>query len=150
MKNLETIISNRKVRITLSIVGVIILALLVFHAGVVVGSHRGLPSRDNANRGAMNRGFRSSFLPNGFELPHGSMQNGHGAVGTITTVALPELTIDTREGVSTSILVSTSTLIRNMSAQNDTRFSVGDKIIVLGEADSQGRITAKIINVFPK
>lgn len=141
MKEFENIISSKKVRLIAGIIGVLILALLIFHAGVVFGSHRnsfGGPS----GRPGMDRGFRPPFLPGGFKLPHGFIQNDHGAVGAITAITLPTFTMETRDGTSRTILTSTSTMIRGMGA-----LSVGNKIVVLGEPDSQGRIRAKLIRI---
>lgn len=146
MKEFENIISSKKVRLIASIIGVLILALLIFHAGVVFGSHRnsfGGPS----GRPSMGRGFRPPFLPSGFELPHGFIPNNHGAVGTITAITLPIFTMETREGTSKTILVSTTTMIRGIEGGDTGALSVGNKIVVLGEPDSQGRISAKLIRI---
>ncbi len=146
MKNFEKITSSRKVRFAAGTIGALILALLVFRAGVVVGSHRG------QFRGDLSRehGFRSPFFLGNFEMPHGFLQDGHGAVGSITAITLPTFLIETRDGANQTILISTSTLIRDMHAPDaTTTLSVGDRIIVLGDPDNQGRINARIINVFP-
>lgn len=146
MKEFENSISSKKVRLIAGSIGALILAFLIFHAGVVFGSHHdsfGSPS----GRSAMGRGFRPPFLPGGFELPHGFIPNTHGAVGSITSVTLPTLLMETREGTSKTILISTTTMVRNMRGADTTAFSVGNKIIVLGEPDSQGRIDAKLIRI---
>ena len=148
MKEFENIISSKKVRLTAGVIGALILALLIFHAGVVFGSHRnsfGGPS----SRSGMNRGFRPPFLPSGFELPHGFIPNSHGAVGTITAITLPTLTMETREGTSQTILVGTSTMVRDMRDGTTTTLSVGNQIIVIGQPDSRGRIDAKLIRMLP-
>ncbi len=144
MKNFHDFLSSKKVRLTAGVVGAFFLAALIFHAGVVVGSHRG-----TFGRFGMERGFRSSFFPGGFELPHGFMFGTHGAVGTITAVTLPTLTLQTREGTNETILVDTSTIIRNMGAADTKALATGTQAIVLGEPDSQGRIDAKLIRILP-
>ncbi len=146
MKEFENIISSKKVRLTACVIGVIVLALLIFHAGVVFGSHRnsfGGPS----GRPSMDRGFRPPFFPNGFELPRSFIPNSHGAVGSITAITLPTLTMETREGTSKTIFVGTSTMIQSTKDTDAKTLSVGNKIIVLGESDSQGRIDAKLIRI---
>ena len=142
MKNFTDAVSSPKGRWTIGVVGALVLALLIFHAGVVVGSHRGQFGRSD-----MNRGFRPSFLPEGFELPHGFIPNTHGAVGEITAVTLPNVTMKAREGTYQTILVSTSTVIRSMDSTDTKSLSVGNKIIVLGEPDGQGRINATLIRI---
>ena len=146
MKEFENIVSSKKVRLTVGIIGALILALLIFHAGVVFGSHRnsfGGPS----DRSGMDRGFRPPFMPDGFEMPRGFIPNKHGAVGAITAITLPTFTMETREGTSKTILVSTSTMIRSMGGADAKALLVGNKIIVLGEPDNQGRIDAKLIRI---
>lgn len=141
MKKIEQFVASKKVRVGAGIFGALFVAALIFHAGVVVGAHRGRFDRT--------RGFRSPLFPSGFALPHGFIQDAHGAVGTITAVALPTFTMETRAGASQSILVGTSTLIRSMDQANEQALSVGSQVIVLGEPDSQGRIDAKLIRVLP-
>ncbi len=146
MKELENIVSSKKVRLAIGVIGALVLALLIFHAGVVFGSHRnsfGGPS----GRPSMGRGFRPPFLPGSFELPHGFIPNTHGAVGAITAITPPTFTMETREGTSKTIFVSTSTMIRSMRGADTTAFAIGNKIIVIGEPDSQGRIDATLIRV---
>ncbi len=129
---------------TAGIIGALLLAALIFHAGVVVGSHR-----EAFGRFGMERGFRSSFFPGGFELPYGSIPNTHGAVGTITAVTLPTRTLQTRDGTNETILVGTSTSIRDKGAADTKALIVGTQAIVLGEPDSQDRIDAKLIHILP-
>lgn len=141
MKNLEQFAASKKVRAGVGILGALFVAALIFHAGVVVGAHRGRFDRAHS--------FRSPLFPSGFALPHGFIPNAHGAVGTITAVTLPTFTMETRAGASQSIVVGTSTLIRSMGPANEKALSVGSQVIVLGEPDGQGRIDAKLIRVLP-
>ncbi len=149
MKEFKNIISSKKVRLTASVIGALILALLIFHAGVVFGSHRnsfGSPS----GRPDMGRGFRPPFMPGGFEMPRGFISSSHGAVGAITEITLPTFTMETREGTSQTIFISTSTIIRNIDdSTNTSALSIGNQIIVLGDANNEGRIDAKLIRILP-
>ena len=148
MKDFKNFISSKKVRLVAGVVGVVILSFLIFHAGVVFGTHHnsfGGPF----DRPNMGRGFRPPFFPGGFELPHGFMPNLHGAVGAITEITLPTLTMETREGTNQTIFVSTSTMIRNGDDSNMAALSVGSQIIVLGDTNSEGRIDAKLIRILP-
>ncbi len=132
-------------RVVVGVIGALILALLIFHAGVVVGSRR---DRFLFVRHGADRGFSFPFLLGGFALPYGGfIPNSHGAVGTITAVTLPTLSVETRGGTSETILVGTSTIIRNSGESTSLALSVGDQVVVLGEPDSQGRIDATLIRV---
>jgi hypothetical protein len=145
MKNINDIISSRKVRLTVLIIGTLLIAALIFHAGVVVGSHRAQFGRPSM----MDRGFRPSFAPEGFEIPHGFISNDHGAVGTITALTLPTFLMQTRDDETQTILVGTSTVIRSATSTTSPTLSVGSQVVVLGAPDSQGRIDAKLIRVLP-
>ncbi len=137
MEKIHALFSSRKARLIGISIGAILLAALIFHAGVVYGSHRSRFGRDDVTRG-----FRPPFFPGNFELPHGFLQNNHGAIGTITTISLPTFTMQTREGTSQTILMGSTTALRS----NKT-LAPGDEVIVLGEPDSQGRIDAMLIRV---
>ena len=149
MKYFEKMFASKKARWAACIILVIILAGLIFHAGVVVGSHRGQFRGGEFGNPGMRNGFRPPFFPEGFEMPHGFIQDGHGAVGTITALSLPTFQMQTREGINQTIFVSTSTIIRSGDAQNSTTLATGENVIVLGTPDSQNRIDAKIIRILP-
>ena len=144
MKNFRDIVQSKNARAAAAAFGALLLALLIFHAGVVFGSHRGPFNRPN-----LDRGFRSPFFPGNFELPHGFIPNNHGAVGTITALALPTFTMETRDGMAKTILVSTSTVIWSAGTAGAEALSEGARVTVLGVLDNAGRIDAKVIRVFP-
>ncbi|MFZ1075086.1 MAG: hypothetical protein WAN50_01800 [Minisyncoccia bacterium] len=143
MKTLEDFFASKKVRLTAIVFGGIILAFLIFHAGVEIGEHGG-----EFDRRGPDRDFRHPLLP-GVALPHEFIQNGHGAVGTITNVSLPTLTVSTPDGRNETILVSSSTMVRSIDGPATQHFSVGSQIVVLGEPDNQNRIDATFIRILP-
>jgi hypothetical protein len=141
MTHLDHFISSSRVRITLAIIGALVVLALVFHAGVAFGAHHGAWGRMSGDRG-----FRHPFFPQGFALPHGFIPNEHGAVGTVRSVS-PAVTIETRDGAIRPVAIATSTLVRARGEEGTTTLSVGDKVIVIGQVNEQGRIDAKFINV---
>lgn len=140
MRHLKEALSSKPLQWAVSIVGALVLVLLIFHAGMAFGSHRG----DSGRRG-QDRGFRHPFFPSGFELPHGFAPNNHGAVGIVTSVSLPTVVMQTRDGASQTIIVGTSTMIRG--ANGASSLSAGDHITVLGGSDEEGQIDAKLIRI---
>ena len=144
MNKFEELLSSHKMRATIAVFGFLFLGFLIFHAGVEIGEHRSAFGPRDADRD-----FRHPLLPPGVSLPHEFAPNDHGAVGTVTSVALPTLTIQTPDGTSQTILVSSSTVVRNMGSPNSESFSVGDNIVVLGEPDAQNRIDAKFVRIIP-
>ncbi len=142
MKKIEKMINSGKVRVIASIMGALILALLIFHAGIVVGSRHDLFGRHD-----MNHGFSFPFLLGDFMPSYGFIQNNHGSVGTIIAVTPTMLSIKTRAGTNRTILISTSTVIRGDNDVGITSLAAGDQIVVLGEPDSQDRLDAHFIHI---
>ena len=133
---------SKKVSVLLWALGEIILVFLVFHAGVSYGErrvfHRGLMSQ---TRNMHEFGFWShSFIP-----------QGHGVVGVITKVTLPQITIQTREGSTEVVTVGTSTLIRENSILSaPENLKVGVPVMVLGEPENTTeQFTASFITILP-
>lgn len=136
-------------RTILWVIGGVVVTFLIFHAGLVVGSHQGLRPRADGTE----RGFRPS-LGFGFgmpTLPDGYMPRGHGAVGVITSVALPTMMIEEPDGDSETVLLATTTLIDSASyAASSSALTAGMHVIVFGDPDeSVERINAKVIHVLP-
>ena len=149
MKDFKDVMSSKNARLVAGTIGAVILSFLIFHAGVVFGTHRN-PFGGPSDRPDMSRGFHPSFFPGDFEMPHGFIPNSHGAVGAITEITLPTFRMETREGTSQTISISTSTIIRNIDNSADTSaLSVGNQVIVLGDTNSEGRIDAKLIRILP-
>jgi hypothetical protein len=108
----------------------IILGLLIFHAGLIVGFH------DAQHRG-------KGFVP-----------GGHGAVGIITAIALPSVTLQTRDGGTTTILVASSTpILRASDELSPSALAVGDAVIVIGDpndTDDAGAVDARLVRIMPE
>lgn len=110
----------------------LVIALLIFHAGVAVGEHRA------------NSGF---FIARGGAafpfLPHSYMEGGHGVVGTISKLALPTTTITTRDGASEQVAITKETQIRDgAETLSPANLAVGEEVIVVGEPQDGDEGTA--------
>ncbi len=135
---------SRRTRMGLGILGGCIVVILIFNLGMLFEAERHGFERVPP----FNHGPGSFATPFGmFPLPHEFIEDGHGAVGTLTNVALPLLTLQTRTGSSETILVSTSTIIHGEATS--TTLSQGEAVIVLGEPDTQGYIEAQLIRILP-
>jgi hypothetical protein len=142
-----------RVKWSLAALAAVLVLLLTFDAGVSVGERH---AYDRASR------FGQAMPPpppDAGVLPHGFMPEEHGAVGTITQVALPLITLKTRSGETESIRVSTSTLVRQGSQTISTEgLSVGENVIIIGEpsqpnepgaGEQSEQIDARLIRVLP-
>jgi len=138
---------THNIRVTLWSAAAFLGLFLVFHAGIVVGSHQGLRPHGGVH------GFRPPFgAPTGFILPDGYIPRGHGAVGDIATVTLPTLTIVEPNGDIETVLVATSTIVDGPghAATSSSALRHGLRVIIFGDPDeSAERINAKVIHVLP-
>jgi hypothetical protein len=125
----------------------VIVALLIFHAGVVVGQHQPMRGRMNFASGAPSMpdtGMLSGIMPR-----QGYVEDGHGAVGTIATVTLPTFTMQSRDGMEQKIYAGTSTVVTGGLAPDRSALKSGQVIIVVGDPDDtdDGYLEARIIHI---
>lgn len=146
--NFKTLHTHPHVRKILIGLGIAIVALLIFQAGMMVGYHK---ARFAGNFG---NNFERNFLgprDHGMGMMFGKkMPGGHGAVGKIINIALPELTIAGPDNLEKTISIGTSTLVRRF--QDETQAStlkVGEFVVVIGNPTTAGQIEAKLIRVLP-
>ncbi|HEY5383158.1 MAG TPA: hypothetical protein VIJ88_01220 [Candidatus Paceibacterota bacterium] len=143
MATLEDYFFTKNTRYILWGVGAVIIALLIFHAGVVVGSHQSV-------RGRMVLQGSGTF--GGFIPSEAYVESGHGAVGTIESVALPTFLLQTRDGAVQKIYASTSTIVTGKGASGISSIISGETVIVIGDpddTDDQGYLDARIIHILP-
>ncbi len=147
---LKDIHKSKTVRGVLIGLGIAILVLVIFRAGMVAGYHRAHFSGqfgDNFSRnfmGPREGGFMKEFSDNHM-LP-----DGHGAVGEIVSLVPPVLVISEKDNIEKTVVVSTSTEVRKF---RDTiqlsDLKVGDFVVVLGNPNTNGQIEAKLIRNVP-
>jgi hypothetical protein len=120
----------------------VVVALLIFHAGVVVGSHKSM--RERPPQGA---GLGGMF---GFMPPQGFVENGHGAVGTIATVTLPTFTLQTRDGLTERVETGSSTDVTGGTTGTLGDLQSGQTVIIIGNPqtiDDQDDLDARMIHI---
>ena len=153
MATLEDYMFTKNTKWILWGLGALVLAALIFHAGVVVGSHdRGMPGHN------FDKAWFDAQIPFGggtLPLPQGFIPGGHGAFGTISSVALPAITVTTRDGVTLTVNVDSDTQIVGATPEgtsSPSALKVGDTIIVLGDPDdtsSSTAVDARLIRIVP-
>ncbi|MBU6321598.1 MAG: hypothetical protein KGI78_02200 [Patescibacteria group bacterium] len=132
--------TRRRLKIALAALGAVVVALLIFHAGVAVGSREALRAR-----GPRLFAFGSSTAG----LPHVFIVHGHGAIGSVTSVAQGSFTLLTRDGSSETVEIATTTAVRSASGEaSTTALAAGDTVLVLGAPASDGAIRADVIRIF--
>lgn len=80
----------------------------------------------------------------------GPMPGGHGAVGEIISIALPNIIVAGPDNLEKTIVIGTDTRIREFQSElNAEDLTVGDHIITLGEPNEEGQIEAKLVRLLP-
>ena len=147
--DLKNIHKSKTVRGVLMGLGVAVLVLVIFQAGIVAGYHKakfGARFGDNFERNFI--GSRGGGFGGRFPVP--DMPGGHGAVGKIVSISLPQMVVAGPDNLEKTVLVSTSTMTRKFRDEISVdQLKVSDFVVVLGNPDNDGMIEAKLIRVMP-
>ncbi len=137
---------SRRLSWALMALGGVLVLLLIFDAGFVLGSRHTLETR-GARMSIMQNGPGPNFGIGawGVSMPHGFAPDGHGAVGTIENISLPKVTITTRDGDDTKIILITP------QTKIEGQLEVGQQIIAIGEpgTTTEGQLTAVLVRILP-
>jgi hypothetical protein len=124
----------------------VIIALLIFSIGVIVGFHKASFERDWGEN--YERNF--SPKPNGPIFNPNNFPNADGAIGKIIKITLPTIIVEDKNHTEKIILLKDDTQIQEMRtpiAGNDLKMD--DFVVVIGTPNTQGQIEAKFIRVMP-
>jgi hypothetical protein len=146
---LEDIHQSKVVREIIVIIAVVISVLFVLLIGINIGERRARFAGEFGNnfernfigpRGGIMGGFFNQRLP-----------GGHGAIGKIISINLPQMIISGPDNLEKTILVSTSTLIRRFRENiQSAELKVGDFVVAIGDPNNKGQIEAKLIRIMPQ
>jgi len=128
----------------LGAVGIVIVILLIFSAGVTVGFHKASFGQ------AWEENYEKNFGMKPNHPVFDNFPNASGAIGKIIKIKLPTIIVQSREGTEKVILLKTDTQIQKMResiTENDLRLD--DFVVVIGTPNTQGQIEAKLIRVMP-
>jgi hypothetical protein len=145
MAEFKKIISSPSVRWTLTGIGVVLLFMLIFHAGFVAGMRTQFPPMP----GDIRFGIRTPGFGN-VELPRGFVPNGHGSVGIVQEIGTSSLELLTRDGMTLGIRATGETVI--FAGREEAAFSVikiDDQLVVLGRPEGAEMINADVIRIVP-
>ena len=127
-------------------VGGLIVAGLIFQAGIFVGYYKASFSYRLGDEYHNIFGDRNG-LPgqNG-----GEFSGAYGASGDILKIDLPNIVIEGQNSVEETIVVSTSTIFRKMrDTISATDLKPDDFVVVIGSPNNLGQIEAKLVRVNP-
>ncbi len=130
----------KKVRYVLIGICILVVALIIFQAGMFVGYMKASFSFRHGDN------YSRIFGPGperGRDLP-----GGHGVLGTIVSINLPTLVVTGTDNVEKTIDLTDDTQIVHFRDRIEAAtLKVGDSVLVLGSPNEQARIVAKLIRV---
>jgi hypothetical protein len=148
MEEIKKVFKNSKVKWTICILGCLVVALIIFQAGMFVGFKKAGFSFRTGEQYFRQMGGRPDDQFMGMNI--GDFTNSHGAIGKILTIKLPAIIVSDRDNVEKTIIVSTSTDIRQMKNKITAQdLKINDFITVIGEPNANAEIDAKLIRVMP-
>jgi hypothetical protein len=127
-------------------IGIFLIALVIFYAGVSFGIHKASFGKSWGENYERNFGFG----PDRPILGKDNFPNANGAIGKIIKIELPTVIVEDKDNTEKVILIDDSTKIQKMAdtiTANDLK--VDDFIVVIGNPNTQGQIAAKFIRVMP-
>lgn len=148
MHNVKEILKDSKIKHVICILGYILVALVIFQAGMFVGFKKaGFSFRAGEQYfRQMNGRPDDQFMG----IQREDFGNSHGAAGKILTINLPLVIVSDRDGTEKTIIISTSTDIkkfRNSIKAEDLK--VNDFVTVLGDPNDRAQVEAKLIRIMP-
>ena len=136
-------------------IGTLLVAMLIFYAGINVGFHKASFGNDWGQHYEENFGIGHNNPYSGPMRAFGMMDyfpNAHGASGQILKISLPNIIVQDqdKDNPEKAILINANTIINKGGvAIKDTDLKTDDFVIVIGTPDSNGIIEAKFIRVIP-
>jgi len=142
-------------RVAAIVVGSVIVALVIFSAGVSVGIRKARFSNrfaENYERNFMGPGEGGMMgSPENFMrgMEGRDFRNAHGIGGAIISIADNNIVIKDRDSKENAITVSDKTISkRRRDDIKITDLKVDDRIVVMGKPGDNGTINADLIRVF--
>lgn len=129
-------------------IGLAVIVLLVFQAGVFVGYRKASFAYRFGD--SYYRVFdRRAPSPLGFPL-HDEFRASHGAMGEVMSVSLPTLVVAGPDSVEKTILITDDTLVRKFDSELKVEdIQTGDFLVAIGDPNESSQIQAKLIRILP-
>lgn len=129
--------------VALTILGFLIIALILFEAGVAVGYRQASFAAHWQENYARNFGdpVRMMVLPRG-------IPNGNGAFGAVVSVALPQFVVDGKGEPEKTVTVGTTTIIRGAAGTASAAdIAPGTFVVVIGDPGTDGSVNARFVRI---
>ena len=137
---------SKTLLVFLCAIAAIVLALLIFSAGVTVGFRKASFMRAWGDNYTRNFGF----TPNIPSFGGDNLPNSNGAVGRIVQINLPEIIVADKSNTEKIVLIGGDTRIEKMrNPVSSDNLKVDDFVVVIGNPNEQGQLEAKFIRIMP-
>lgn len=125
--------------------GILIIAGLIFSAGISVGFRKAQFNR------AWGEHYKNNF---GMTPPpmfrENAMPNAHGAVGKVIKIENSNIIVQDKDNIEKVVLVKEDTQIQRAKEQiKISDLKTDDFVVVIGSPNDQGQIEAKFIRLMP-
>ena len=151
--NFNKLFESKKFKLIIMILGVLIAFLIIFRLGVMVGFEKANFSYKWGENYHKNfAGPRGGFMN---DLQRGGpgdrdFIDSHGTVGEIIKIEVDTVLVRGKDNVEKSILIKNDTsIVRFKDNIKITDLKIGDIIVVLGAANDNGQIEAKLVRTMP-
>ncbi|MBU0612227.1 hypothetical protein KKA39_01085 [Patescibacteria group bacterium] len=146
-KRLIKLFESRILIGVLSGIGIIVVIILIFSAGVSVGFHKASFGRAWGENYGRNFGMK----PGGPHfLGRDNFPNAHGAAGKIIKKETPIIIVQDKDGTEKIILTNDQTKIQKMQKNiGVSDLKIDDFIVTIGSPNNKGQIEAKFIRLMP-
>lgn len=146
--DIKTYIRSQSFKGIIMGIGIAIIALVIFQAGIFVGYRKASFAYrfgDNYYRAFDRRGPS----PLGFPL-HNEFRASHGAAGKVISVSLPAIIVAGLDSIEKTVLVTEDTLIRKFDTKIQPEdIKAGDFLVAIGEPNEDSQIQTKFIRILP-
>ena len=127
-------------------IGIVIVVLLIFSAGVTVGFHKASFGRAWGENYERNFGMR----PNRPMFGRDNFPNASGAIGKIIKIELPNIIVQDKDNTEKAVLIGSDTKVQqgrvDMKAID---LKIDNFVVVIGSPNEKGVIEAKFIRLIP-
>ncbi len=132
------------------LIGIIatVVVIMIFQAGVFVGYRKAAFSYKLGDNFYKTFRGEKPMMVTGFD--NGNVPGGHGAIGRIVRINLPEIVVAPEGDVEKTVLIGSSTLVKRFDKTvPPSDITTEDFAVILGSPDTESRIHATFIRLVP-
>ena len=148
MEQVKEVLKKSKIKWVICTIGFIVVALLIFQAGMFVGFERASFSFQIGDQyfRQMNGMPNDHFLG----INRSDFENSHGTAGKIISIELPKIVVAGKDNTEKTVLISTSTDIRGFKDTiKPEDLKINDFVTIIGMPNNNAEVVADLIRIMP-